>query len=242
MAERQADIEAILQDYPSTQSITIDLVELHSTTQDLAQTVLSRPDQALSKAHEVLHELIDISGPLQLQLKNNPHLCNITDISATQLYDLITVNGSVETVGPLQASVVTAQYTCPACNASFSTSSTGIERTEPTRCDACGWDEHFEFKPAQSEFVDTQRLTLTPASDQRTDDHQLKSLPVYVYGDLVDQVNEDDHIGVTGILRVRHSDDTAPYTLYLDGRGIREERDFSAPASLEAALDSYWET
>lgn len=241
-AECRTDLETVTQNFPSTRSITVDLIELHSVNQQLAQTVLDHPDRSLSEARAVLRDLVDVSGPIQLRVKNNPHQCAVADIAAHQLHELLTVQGAVETVETPQVSAVTAYYLCPVCNASLSMSPAGIERTEPTRCAECNWDGNFNFQPTHSEFVDTQRFTIGPSSDQHTDSAHPKSLPVYVHSDLVGQVMEGDHIAVTGILRVRHQTETPLSTLYLDGCSIRQERDLSPPESLEAALDSQWKT
>jgi replicative DNA helicase Mcm len=239
--ECQSDVEEVTPNDSSGGAVTIDLIELHGADQDLARAALERPDPVLAEARSVLRELTDASAPIQLRIENNPHLCGVSDVSARQFHDLVTVRGVVEAVDPVRASTVSAQYTCPACGASIRTSSTGIEHEEPIRCDGCEWDGHFEFHPAESAFVDTQRLTLAPTAEQREERPRSESLPVYVHGDLVAETAEGDHVGITGILRVRRRSEPPLYTPYLDGLGIRDERDISPPETLEAALDSYWD-
>lgn len=239
-AECRTEIETVMQEYPSRRSITVDLIDLHSVNQHLAQTVLNSPDESLSEARTVIRDLIDVSGPIQLRLKNNPQQCDVSEITAQRLHDLLTVQGAVKTVETPQASVVTARYHCPVCSASLSRSPAGIERIEPTHCGECGWDGDFDFQPRHSEFIDTQRLTLNTRSDTYDADPESTSLPVYVHGDLVGQVVESDHIAVTGILRVYHQPETPLFTPYLDGCSLREERDISPPGSFEEILDSQW--
>jgi replicative DNA helicase Mcm len=240
-AECQPEIEAVAEQNSSKQSVTIDLVEVYQTDEELARAVLAHPDRVLPPARAALGKLVEASFPVRLRIENNPHLCDVSELSARRFHELVTVEGVVESVGPVQASTVTARYSCPACGESASTSSAGVEHDEPTRCDGCGWDGSFDFHPAESTFVDTQRFTLGPATDQRDDGPRPAPHPVYVHGDLVDEVTEGDHVRVTGVVRVSRSPETPLYTPYLDGRGIHDERDISSPDSLEAALDSYWD-
>lgn len=223
-----------------TQPVTIDLVELYRTDQELSQAVLSHPDRVLPEARAVLCELADLSPPVQLQVQNNPQLCAVSEVSAHQCYELVTVNGMVDSVGPIEAAPVSACYTCPACDASLRTSSAGIAREEPITCTDCEWNGDFAFHPAESAFIDTQQFTLCSKPDQRNNHPHRESLSVYLRGSLVGQVTADDHVIVSGVLRLDHTPETSPCTPYLEGYGLRGERDISPPESLEAAIDSYW--
>ena len=237
----QLEAEPARRGNPSTRSVTIDLVRVHRADGELAQAVIRSPDRLLSAARSTLWDLTEASVPIQLRVENNPHLCAVSDLSARQLDDLVTAKGVVDTAGPIRASAVSARYVCPACDASVTISPTGVERREPTRCERCEWGGGFEFDPSGSEFVDTQRLGLTPVPDERDDSHRPEPFTVYVHGDLVGEIPTDSHVGVTGVLRVRESSETPLSEPYLDALSVRDERDVSPPDTLREALDSHWE-
>ena len=138
------------------------------------------------------------------------------------------------------ATPVTARDRCPGCETTREVSPDGLEPTEPARCGNCGWDGSFEFRPEASAFVDTQRLTLVPLADEETEESGTESLRAYVYGEMVGGVDEGDHVGVTGIFRAREGSETPVWERYLDGLGIRAERDISPPGTPAETLDSHW--
>jgi len=220
---------------PGRPSATIDLVELYGADPDLAQAVLERPARGLETARTAFRGVAGASVPVQLRVENNPHLCGVGEISARHLYDLVTVQGTVETVGSIGATPVTARYRCRGCGATQEACPDGLEPSEPARCGSCGWDDGFEFRPEESEFVDTQPLTLVPLADEGTE-----SLRAYVYAGMVGGADEGDHVGVTGIFRAREGSETPVWERYLDGFGIRAEREISPPRTLTEALDAHW--
>jgi len=228
-------------DDPGRPSATIDLVELYSADPELAQAVLDRPTRVLAAARTALREVADGSGPVQLRVENNPHLCGVGELSTRHLHDLVTVRGVVGTTEAVGAVPVTARYRCPACGVERETSPEGLDPAAPVRCGDCGWDGDFEFRSEASEFVDAQPLTLTPIPGEGSESPRARSLRAYVHGDLVGAVEEGDHVGVTGIFRTRCPEGAPLWERYLDGLGVRAEREISPPATLADTLDSHWE-
>lgn len=240
-AQCRSTLEAVREQYPSERSVTIDLIELHSESPALVRSLFDDPDTMLSAARSAVRELVDTPGPIQIRIENNPHWCGVPEVSSDQLYDLVTVEGTVESVDATDATVVTAVYDCPACGTAIVTSPAGVEPADPVYCDACEWGGPFEFRPERSEFLDTQHLSLGPASGEQDAQESLDSLSVYLHGALVGRLSAGAHVGVTGVLRARRRSGTGVYALYLDGYSVRAERDLSPPASLGERLDTYWE-
>lgn len=223
-------------------SATIDLLALYDADPDLAQVVLERPVPVLEAARVALRDLAESSVPVRFRVENNPHLCGVEAVSARHLRELVTVRGAVEATGPVGAVPVTAGYRCPACGARRETSPDGLEAMAPARCEECGWDGEFAFRPGDSEFVDARRVTLGPIAADEPDRRRTDSVPAYVYGDLVGAVEAGEHVGVTGILRARPREDSPLWERYLDGLGVRAEPENSPPETLADRLDSHWES
>lgn len=228
-------------DRPEAPSATIDLVELYSADPELAQAVLDRPARVLEAARSALRAVTGSAAPVRLRVENNPHLCGVGEVTARHLHDLVTVRGAVETVDPVGAVPVRARYRCPACDETRETTPDGLEPTEPARCDGCGRRGGFEFQPAASAFVDARPITLAATDEDGSERPDGGSLRAYVYGDLVDAAAEGDHVGVTGILRAREREGTPLWERYLDGLGVRAEREISPPTTLADTLDSHWD-
>lgn len=221
-------------------SATIDLVELYRADPDLAQAVLDRPTTVLGAARTALRAVTESSSPVQLRVENNPHLCDVGAVSARHLRDLVTVQGVIDATGRAGAVPITATYRCPACETTRETSPEGLEPTEPARCDSCEWHGDFEFRPEGSEFVDAQPLTLAPI-DGDGSGRGIDSLRAYVYGELIGTAAEGDRVGITGIVRARESESGPLWERYLDGLGLRAEREISPPETLADTLDSHWD-
>lgn len=158
----QTDVEALAEAFPSRRSLYVDLIDLHEFDSELCQSLFDTPDRVLSAGTAVLSDITDISRPIHVRVENNPHQCPVSAIQARHLHDLVTVEGVVESVASVRMTATRAQYDCPACDASTARSPAGIEVDAPARCDACGWDGQFTFRPTRSQFVDVQRLALAP--------------------------------------------------------------------------------
>lgn len=238
----QTDVEALAEVFPSRRSLYVDLIDLHEFDSELCQSLFDTPDRVLSAGTAVLRDITDISRPIHVRVENNPHQCPVSAIQARHLHDLVTVEGVVESVASVRMTATRAQYDCPACDASTARSPAGIEVDAPARCDACGWDGQFTFRPTRSQFVDVQRLALAPPPDTRREGPRSHALSAYLADDLVGAVTEDERYCLTGILRVHQTDRSAQFSPYLDSLNVHEERDRFSPDDPETALDSYWNT
>jgi DNA replicative helicase MCM subunit Mcm2 (Cdc46/Mcm family) len=239
--ECQSELQELSEQFPTHQSLYIDLIDLQDFDSELAQAVIEYPEKALARGRSVVRNISNIPQPVQLRVENNPHHCSVADITAENLYDLVTVEGIVESVGQINAKPDIAKYGCPGCTRTVTKTFQRITADSPTRCDGCGWDGEFELLPSKSDFIDIQELKLTPPEANRNNGPRSKPLQVYLDGDHVGVVDEGQRYCFTGILRALETHEGDIFMPYLRGLNIRKERDISPSTSPDTVLDSEWD-
>lgn len=241
LAHCESEVAGLAGTPPGERSLTVDLLALHEFDSDLARAVFEEPTRVLAAGTTVLEGLLDGEGAVKLRVENNPQQFPVSAVRARHHRALLTVDGVVETVGPVRARAAVARYDCPACGDPVTRRPVGVDGDPPVGCGACEWDRELPFRPGDSTFVDLQRVELAPPPDAEGDGPRTDPLAAYLDGSLVGSVATGDHCRVTGVLRVHGTARGNEFAPYLDGLSVREERDVSAPADLESVLDSMWD-
>ncbi|MFB6298420.1 MAG: hypothetical protein ABEH56_07860 [Salinirussus sp.] len=237
---RRSDVAALSEAHPERRSLYVDMVDLHQFDADLADRTFADPDLSLAAGTSVLRDAVEASGLVHLRVENNPHQCSVRGIRAREVHGLVTVAGVVETVGPPEVTTVDAAYECPDCDASLVRSPVGVERRLPTRCDSCGRDGDFEFRPSRSRFVDLQRITVGPLDQNEEEPTGGASIEAHLDDDIAGTLVPGDRYRITGIVRVRETDDSNRFEPYLDALSLAEDQRPSGE-SHDGLIDAYWE-
>lgn len=233
----ETDLTTIAEEFPARQSVYVDLVALHEFDSDLTRAIFDTPDEVLDTGAAVLNDLTALSGDLSLRVENNPHHCEVSELDANHLYDLVTVEGRVDSVGSVQAALEASVYECPGCETTTETSVRGIEPAEPPYCESCGWTGSFSLVAPESSFVDLRAVDIAPL--ERENGHeQREPLRAYLRGDIVDEVAPDARCYLTGILRATRTDGLNAFDPYLSVLSLREERSDAAPTSFTETIDA----
>lgn len=223
------DVRAFVEAYPEDRSLYVDVFDLHRWDDGFVDSLFASPDRSLRVGAETLRGAHESLGRVNLRLRNLPSQLSLGAVRVRHRAKLISVDGEVDAVGPIEAAASVAAFSCAACGETTAHRQRGIELAEPLACEACGELGTMELDRDRSRFVDVQRVVLTPGSgdDDRT-------MPIYLDDDLVETVDVGESLRVTGIVRLDPRPGENRFRLYLDGLTVEEQ---TAAGALEEAVE-----
>ena len=236
-----ADVRAFVDRYPDERSLYVDVFDLHRFDADLVDRLFSDPDGVLEAGTGVLRAAYDDLGRFNLRLRNLPSQLSLGAVRARHVSKIVSVDGLVETVGPVEVSATEAAFVCDACGATEHANPRGMELAVPSHCAECGAAGAVSLDRDRSTFVDVQRVVLGGA------DEASATMVVFLDDDLVDTVEPGEALRVTGVVRLSPHDGENRFALYLDGLTVDEEApgpatdDRDVDEQLKESIRSRWE-
>ncbi len=185
-------------------SLVVDFTELVKFDPDLAEQLLSEPEETL-KAAELSLDPFDVPKDFRIRVRNFPESVNvrIKDIRSEHLGRFIFFEGIVRQASDVRPQVVSAKFECPSCGNNISILQLETKFKEPVRC-SCG--RRGKFRLISKSLVDAQRLVVEESPDRLIGGEQPKRLSVFLKEDLVEPIMEKKTtpgslVRVTGILK-----------------------------------------
>jgi len=171
-------------------SLIIDFNELSKFDTDLAEQLLTEPEDTL-KAGELSISQFDLPeiAKARIRIRNLPvsERIAIKNIRSEHLGRLITLDGIVRQASEIRPQVVSAKFECPSCGNNISILQIDTRFKEPTRC-SCG--RRGKFRLISKDLVDAQRLVLEESSESLEGGEQPKRMNVFLKEDLVEPLME----------------------------------------------------
>lgn len=236
------DLAILAQNYPSSQSLAIDWMELYAFDRDVAEDVLEQPDimlDYLAEAVRLYDQPIDLElSDVQVQVENaRREALAINETRSEHVGEYIAVNGQVAKTSAVHPKLVDAAFECQRCGTKAYIGQTGEGLQEPHECQGCERQGPFTIDYSESEFVNHQAIRLQEPPE-KSKGGEGEHLDVDVVGDLVGVASPGDRVDLSGIYRVSPpsgKEKSTRLTPYLDGRAIEiEQADFE-----EIEVDEY---
>lgn len=242
----QDDIRELVEEYPQERSLYVDVLELYEFDSTFTEALFSQPERCLQAGRDALRDLVDGFERVNVRLTNHPGLLSLDGLRSRHVSELVTVEGVVAAVDPVQSSVVEAVFSCPACGEAVRRRA-GSPATPPGRCDSCGAHGPLQLDEGRSTFVDVQRTELTRPTTATSDEGPSVAIDAVLDDDLVTTVQSSDRLLATGIVSLDAQSATNRFDFYLDVVSIdrepgevRREVD-DAANELQRAIESRWE-
>ena len=184
--------------------IHVDFNDLASFSHQLAEEVLSAPEEILQLLETALDDLGLIKNA-RVRFINIPETqqSKIGHIRAKHLNKLISIEGIIRQASDVRPQVVNAKFECPTCGTIISVLQIEKKFREPTRC-SCG--RKGMFRLVSKEMVDAQRVIIEESPESLMGGEQPRRLQVFLQEDLVEPKMEEKttpgaRVRVIGILK-----------------------------------------
>ncbi|UCD21209.1 MAG: minichromosome maintenance protein MCM [archaeon] len=188
----------------SEKAIQVSFKELANFSHELADYVLTKPEDALAMLSLAIEELGLIKNP-KVRLTEVPESQEIPirEIRAKHISQLLILEGIVRQASEVRPQVTNAKFECPQCGTIISVLQVEKKFREPNRC-GCG--RKAAFKLLSKELVDAQRLIIEESPEQMKGGEQPRRINVFLKEDLVDPKMEErttpgSSVQVIGILK-----------------------------------------
>jgi len=193
-------------------SITIDFEELYGFDQELAELLLSKPEEYLQHAGKGAYEQLRIEDAEYAE-KIEKIIVRVVKLlgkeqlrrlGSRNMSRLVMVEGIVVRATPVRPMVQIAAFKCKRCGTMNYVEQNGQFLKAPAVCMApdCGRDGPFEFSQEDSTFIDSQDLRLQEKPEDLPPGQLPRVLAVKLIGDeIVDVARPGDHVSIVGIVR-----------------------------------------
>ncbi|MBI2629997.1 minichromosome maintenance protein MCM [Candidatus Pacearchaeota archaeon] len=184
--------------------ISIDFNSLSENAREVADSLLSNPEETISILELAAEELGFVTNPVvRLLVLQESYSEKIRNLRAKHLNKLIQVEGIIRQASEVRPQVVNAKFECPSCGTIISVLQIEARFREPTRC-TCG--RKGGFKLMTKEMVDAQRIVIEESPDALEGGEQPRRISVFLKKDLVDPRMEErttpgSRVKIIGILK-----------------------------------------
>lgn len=210
--EKTREINEIAEHYPEKKSLFIDYEELSRYDLELAEELISNPDNIIKNFREILFEKLKPVNDLVDEHKCYARFYNIPrekgytifvrDITSDYVGKLISVDGTVTKITDVLPRVLIARFVCNKCNTPHDVFQESRFLYEPPFCETCRKKSEFRFIPDESFWTDVQRMEIQEPLEMLKGGEQARRIEIWVEDDLTDLVKPGDKITVTGIVRL----------------------------------------
>lgn len=201
------NILQLANDYPDKRSIYVDFSDLDIFDRELADELLTHPDEVLPCADNALRS-IDI--PIEKTMDNAkvrfiriPNRIPGRDLRSKHLLQLIAVEGMIRKATEVRPKIINAAFKCMRCEHMTIIPQTEIKFVEPLECenDTCGRKGPFKLEIQESQFIDSQKMQVQESPENLRGGAQPQSLDVDVEDDLAGIAKPGDRVTINGVLR-----------------------------------------
>ncbi len=185
-------------------TIYIDFNDIASFSHELAEFLISQPEEILQVLEVALEESGLISNP-RVRFSSLPEMYSerIRNLRAKHLNKLIQIEGIVRQASEVRPQVVNAKFECPSCGTILSVLQIESKFREPNRC-SCG--RKGRFRLVSKDMVDAQRIVVEESPESLVGGEQPRRINVFLKEDLVEPRMEErttpgSKVRVIGILK-----------------------------------------
>jgi len=193
-------------DVKGTKSIIIDFVDLYNYDIELANSVLIEPEKVLKIFSQIVHDKLHLKNPdyarthknTHVRLRRLPSSIHLRRIGSEHISRLVMVHGIIVRASATMPLVMRAAFECVACHQLTYVEQSGEILKTPIKCDNCDNKKGFELVPKESEFMDSQRITIQERPEDLPPGQLPRSLHVDLQDDIVDQARPGDRVTLVG--------------------------------------------
>ncbi len=228
--------------YPEQRSIFIDFADLEKFDTELADFLLSNPDESIKTAQDAIFDIdLPIEGDYKINVRffNAPKESDVTirNIRAEHIEKFITIEGIVKGTTEVRPEAIRISFECPQCKKEIIIPQFGKKLRSPFVCDDPLCAGRGYFKVLKVELVDSRIITIQEPPEDITGSEQPSQLPVHLTDDIVSpketkKVLPGNRVKITGLLRKipatsRAGTQLTKYDLYVDANYVEPiEREF----------------
>jgi replicative DNA helicase Mcm len=190
-------------------SLVVDFGDLLKYDNDLANTILLRPDSSLAAFKTAAYETMRsenalyadrVKRELSVRIRAIPDLVPLRRVDVSYLDKMLAVSGMIVRTSELRPLMTSAAWVCPSGHVTYQDQD-DLALKKPTKCDICGEARNFELEKKQSRFIDFQILRVQELPEELPPGQLPQFFDVNVEGDIVNLARPGDRVLLTGILR-----------------------------------------
>jgi replicative DNA helicase Mcm len=217
-------------------SLIIDFEDLLSFDQNLAEELLTRPEEYLKHASNAAYAQLQIEDPefaekirtIDARIVRLLESAPLRRLGSTLIGNLVMVEGIVVRSSPVRPMVMQGAFKCKRCGTIMPVTQTGQFLKAPFVCSnpECQSKGPFDFVQEESTFIDSQDLRIQERPEDLPPGQLPRTLNVKLVGsEIVDVARPGDHVAIVGIVRAVAP--TLPgvgklrtFTLHIDANSI----------------------
>ncbi len=190
-------------------SLTVDFGDLLKYDDDLANTLLLRPDSALASFKTAAFETMRsenalyadrVKRTLMVRIRGIPDQVPLRKIDTSYLDKMMAVAGMVVRSSELRPLMTSAAWVCPSGHLTFQDQD-DLPLKRPPKCELCDEARNFELDRKQSKFIDFQILRVQELPEELPPGQLPQFFDVNLEGDIVNTARPGDRVVLTGIVR-----------------------------------------
>jgi replicative DNA helicase Mcm len=190
-------------------SLTVDFGDLLKYDDDLANTLLLRPDSALPSFRTAAFETMRsenalyadrVKRILMVRIRGIPDQVPLRRVDTSYLDKMLAVTGMVVRTSELRPLMTSAAWVCPSGHLTYEDQE-DLPLKRPSKCELCDESRNFELDRKQSRFIDFQILRVQELPEELPPGQLPQFFDVNVEGDIVNMARPGDRVVLTGIVR-----------------------------------------
>jgi len=201
-------INQVLAAYPTVKSVNVDFEDLDKFDTKVADQLLSEPEVAIDAAEEAIRNLNLTLPPgvgdfsPHVRIYNGPNSdIMIERLSSKKLNELVSFKGIITKRTDVMHKVKKAHYVCQACGETYNIIVTRNFKP-PRMCASC---KKLALVPNEekSEFTDMQKAEAQDLLEKVSGGAPAAKMELWFEDDLVNQVTPGENVQITGIMRIK---------------------------------------
>jgi replicative DNA helicase Mcm len=190
-------------------SVVVDYEDLIQFNTDVAQMLLSQPDDSLREFRIAAFEVLStenaayaslIRDSLRVRVRGITDKISLRNVDTSYLDKMIAVSGMVVRSSELRPLLTDAAFICPNGHMT-KVKQEGLVIKRPLKCDGCEETRNLELDEKKSAFVDSQVLRVQELPEELPPGQLPRFFDVDVVGDIVNSARPGDRLVLTGIVR-----------------------------------------
>lgn len=202
-------------------SLIVDFNDLLIYDVELANRLISEPDEVLESFVTAAYEALRTEGPsyaekigkrnVSVRIRNLQDKMSIRKVTTEHLDRLVAVTGIVVRTSDLKPMAVEAAFKCVKCGQMAHVDQTKMMLKHPSGCEHCDEKRNFELVEKETKFVDYQVIRMQESPEELPPGQLPQSFDISLVGDLVNASRPGDRVILTGVVRAEPE--------YSQGRG-----------------------
>ncbi|HDN83462.1 MAG TPA: minichromosome maintenance protein MCM [Candidatus Altiarchaeales archaeon] len=211
LKRKKKEIARIGELYPERKSLFINYEELENFSWDLAEELISNPDEIIPLFQDVLKEEVilrpEFSDDPRLYVrffnlpKERGYTLAIRDITSDYVGRLIAVEGVITKATDVLPKVRVAKFICNRCSREYDEPQDTRSLVAPPLCISCR-KKDFRFIAEESKWIDVQRMEIQEPLELLRGGEQARRIELWLEDDIVDKAQPGDRVMITGIVRL----------------------------------------